>query len=255
MHGRNRQLTREGTKIDYTVHGKGDRSVIAIHGFCLSKNSFSGLTPLIDGMKLVTVDLRGHGGSELGDSTKKTYFGDCAKDVRAVMEAEGVTDSVILGSSMGGLVGIRLVEELGGTGVIRLFLECPVLTDPFKNFPDTALSGLLRLAGGNAVAIIAKANGSGELLIDLLAGGIGFNLAFFVTRFGSNFKPSRANLENLWGHLFRVTPKGVVTSYEAMREEAEGIGNRIGVLGVPIFLMGCGTDPFVDWRYLYKRFV
>jgi len=102
----------DGTKISYIIEGKGKPALVFIHGWSSEKtyweyqiNEFSATNTV------VALDLAGHGESEMKrDNYTISSFG---KDVAAVVEANNLTDVILIGHSMGGAVAIEAAKLLG----------------------------------------------------------------------------------------------------------------------------------------------
>lgn len=91
--------------------GKADGdSIILLHGGLGSRNDFLPLARHLEAdFRLVAIDSRGHGRSELG-SVPLTYQ-QLEQDVAAVLAELGLTDSGIIGHSDGGIVALRLAAS------------------------------------------------------------------------------------------------------------------------------------------------
>jgi pimeloyl-ACP methyl ester carboxylesterase len=110
-------------------------AIVLVHGFGSSRMQnwkstgwYGGLTAA--GFSLVAMDCRGHGDS--GKPHDEAAYGHdrMAQDVIVVMEACGLQDALVLGYSMGGFIGLRLlaahperVRKLAIAGVGETYLE------------------------------------------------------------------------------------------------------------------------------------
>ena len=95
--------SKDGTPISYEVHGQGEPTLIFVHGWsCDARYWRAQLPHFSKNHRIVMLDLAGHGHSGL---TRLKYtmlaFGE---DVRAVAEASGGRDLILIGHSMGGSV-------------------------------------------------------------------------------------------------------------------------------------------------------
>ena len=93
----------DGTPISYEVHGEGEPTLILVHGWsCDARYWREQVGHFADRHRIVTVDMAGHGQSGTGREDYTTAsFGE---DVRAVAEAVGGDQLILVGHSMGGLV-------------------------------------------------------------------------------------------------------------------------------------------------------
>lgn len=85
-------------------------ALVLIHGLGLSSALFDGLLPLLPkSIRLLTFDLRGHG---LSDAPPAPYsMGQLIRDAERVIARFGLTDSVVLGHSLGGLIAQGLATK------------------------------------------------------------------------------------------------------------------------------------------------
>lgn len=92
-----------GARIAYETAGEG-AGVLFIHAGVADRRMWRHqLSAVPDGFRFVSLDLRGHGASELPDETFTNH-----DDVLAVMDHLGIPDAVIVGCSMGGGTAIDL---------------------------------------------------------------------------------------------------------------------------------------------------
>ncbi|MDQ2719926.1 MAG: alpha/beta hydrolase [Bacteroidota bacterium] len=117
----------DGTKIYYEVRGKG-KPVLLVHGFISNSNSWKGTALyndlLIDGYKVIILDMRGNGKSgKPHDST--AYENDAeAKDIMQLMNLLKLNKYSCVGYSRGSIITARLLvldkriqdAVLGGMG-------------------------------------------------------------------------------------------------------------------------------------------
>lgn len=110
-----RELDVRATRIRYLAGGDG-RPLLLVHGFAGAGSNFAVLAPLLAARHRVLVpDLPGHGlSAPLPAAPNIAAYADC---VAAVADAEGVHEAVVLGHSMGGVVGLQLA--LRRPGLVR----------------------------------------------------------------------------------------------------------------------------------------
>jgi pimeloyl-ACP methyl ester carboxylesterase len=124
----------DGIELAYERQGEG-AAIVLVHGFGSSRLQnwkstgwYGGLTAA--GFSLVAMDCRGHGDS--GKPHDEAAYGHdrMAQDVICVMAACGLPDALVLGYSMGGFIGLRLlaahperVRKLAIAGVGETYLE------------------------------------------------------------------------------------------------------------------------------------
>jgi pimeloyl-ACP methyl ester carboxylesterase len=122
-------LSFDEERIAYTATGKGNTSLIFIHGWsCDGRYWQNQISAFAEEYQVIIVDLAGHGHSS---STRQEYsMLSYANDVKAVIEKEKVETAIFIGHSMGGGViaeAARLMPEtvIGIVGV-----------DTFQNVAD-----------------------------------------------------------------------------------------------------------------------
>lgn len=105
-------LTRvNGIDLSYDVAVAGDRPwVVLVHGFPFTRATWSAqVTALAEHFRVLTWDLRGLGGSELGPAPQplETYV----DDLLALLDEVGAERAGLCGLSMGGYIALRAVER------------------------------------------------------------------------------------------------------------------------------------------------
>ncbi len=118
----------DGTHLNYEVHGQGP-TVLLLHGFA-SDSHINWIRPgIVDvltdaGFGAVTLDLRGHGGSDKPHDPDRYSDGAMVRDAAELLDVLGVPDVRVVGYSMGAWVALGLAladgrvrcAVLGGIG-------------------------------------------------------------------------------------------------------------------------------------------
>ncbi|WP_460416064.1 alpha/beta hydrolase [Pseudomonas sp. microsymbiont 2] len=86
--------------------------VIALHGWLDNANSFARLAPLLRGLRIVALDLAGHGYSEHRPVGAGYTLADYAHDVLRVAEQLGWQRFGLLGHSLGAIISVQLAGAL-----------------------------------------------------------------------------------------------------------------------------------------------
>ncbi|MCW2267291.1 Tropinesterase [compost metagenome] len=86
--------------------------VIALHGWLDNANSFARLAPKLAGLRIVALDLAGHGYSEHRPAGAGYALWDYAHDVLRVAEQLGWERFALLGHSLGAIVSVVLAGSL-----------------------------------------------------------------------------------------------------------------------------------------------
>jgi len=115
-------------RIEYEVHGEGERTLVLIHGLLMNRHMYDALAPEIAsrGNRVVTVDLLGHGGSDRPEDLREYSMGQFADQVAALVEHLKLDRPVIGGTSLGANVSLDLGAR-HPEAARALFVEMPVL--------------------------------------------------------------------------------------------------------------------------------
>jgi pimeloyl-ACP methyl ester carboxylesterase len=102
----------DGAKISYSKDGEKGSNIILIHGWSCDGTYWKKTTPSLKGdHQVYTIDLAGHGksGKNRSEWTMEAY----GEDVKALMDKEKLTDTILVGHSMGGDVALAATQILG----------------------------------------------------------------------------------------------------------------------------------------------
>ncbi len=91
--------------------------LVLLHGITLRAGVWHRQWDLVDEARVIAIDLRGHGGSEPGSDGSSIEAN--ARDIAFLLESLDLTDAVIAGHSMGGMVLGRFIAD-------NLFDESPL---------------------------------------------------------------------------------------------------------------------------------
>lgn len=93
----------DGVPISYSVYGKGDVTLVFVHGWSCDSRYWHRQVPYFSKrFSVVTVDLAGHGHS--GPGRRSYTVASFGEDVRAVVEKVRAKRVILVGHSMGGAV-------------------------------------------------------------------------------------------------------------------------------------------------------
>jgi pimeloyl-ACP methyl ester carboxylesterase len=155
-------LTRPSGDISYHVHGEGQPLLLS-HGYGATSAMFDqNLAVLWAGHRVITWDLRGHGGSESPADPASYSAGNAVADMAAILDALGVERAVLGGHSLGGYLSLDF------TLAHPERVAALVLIDTGPGFrKDEARDGWNRRAEGTAARLAERgvaALGSGSEL-------------------------------------------------------------------------------------------
>ena len=107
-------IASDGIELAFERMGEGP-AIVLVHGFGSSRSQnwkstgwYGGLTQA--GFSIVAMDCRGHGDSGKPHDVSAYGHDRMAEDVLAVMDAAGLGQALVCGYSMGGFIGLRLLD-------------------------------------------------------------------------------------------------------------------------------------------------
>lgn len=108
MEGNRVRMMADGAGITYRLWRPGAprRTIVALHGLASNLtrwSEFTAATRLAESWDILSLDLRGHGGSLYRG---RIGFDEWCADLSAVLAAEGVTEVVVLGHCLGANLGL-----------------------------------------------------------------------------------------------------------------------------------------------------
>jgi len=100
-------LTRNGVDINYEVHGKGQTTLLLTHGYSGSLRMWDPqVAALQANFRLVTWDLRGHGGSDSPERLDLYSAAHAVADMAALLDHLRLEQAVVGGLSLGGYLSL-----------------------------------------------------------------------------------------------------------------------------------------------------
>jgi pimeloyl-ACP methyl ester carboxylesterase len=129
-------LSRGGVRLAYDIAGTGDPAMIFVHGWSCDRSYFA---PQFEhfavGHAVATMDLRGHGdSSQPGPGPGSYAFETLADDVLAVAEAAGFKDPVVVGHSLGALIGLACAARPGAICALLMIDPAPITNEVARAF-------------------------------------------------------------------------------------------------------------------------
>ena len=125
-----------GVSLAYDAAGSGDPPMIFVHGWCCNRSYFAPqVGHFVAGHAVVTMDLRGHGESSGPDPGLGSYDIEVlADDVVAVADAAGLWRPVLVGHSLGALIGLACAARPGAIRALAMVDPAPITNEPVKAF-------------------------------------------------------------------------------------------------------------------------
>ena len=114
-------------EINVLSRGEGDRHFTCLHGLVDTLDIWKRLAPALEERgRVIRIDQRGHGAS--GAPPGPYSRAQLASDVVAVLDAEGIDQTILVGHSMGGIVAMETAlaypERIAGLVLIGTTSEC-----------------------------------------------------------------------------------------------------------------------------------
>lgn len=179
--------TSDGARIHVADVGEGP-VVLAVHGITLSSAVFAPLMRLLaPSMRVLAVDLRGHGASVVGAGG--VGFDRQARDLLEILAELDVTNALLIGHSMGGMISQVLLGDHGEEAAAHVssFLALDTSTGPMsESRAGRALSDRLTAVAERSLRRSA-AKGHGSLP--------GEDLATWLTRASFGRSPEAVHVE------------------------------------------------------------
>jgi pimeloyl-ACP methyl ester carboxylesterase len=118
----------EGHRISYDSYGEGERVLVLVHGLLMNRRMYERLGPALArrGIRVVCVDLLGHGRSDRPEDLRLYSMPLFARQVVALLDHLELRSAVVGGTSLGANVALELAVRFPERAR-ALFIEMPVL--------------------------------------------------------------------------------------------------------------------------------
>ncbi|WPU97263.1 alpha/beta hydrolase [Mucilaginibacter sp. cycad4] len=143
------KISNHGVNIAYTDTGKGDTTLLFVHGWCINKSYFNNQVKYFGNKyRVVTIDLPGYGQS--GKNRNSWTVNDFARDVTFAITTLKLKNVILIGHSMAGeiIVQARLNTPNQVIGLVGI--------DNFKGFDGKPESAKAKADYAEAIAMLKK---------------------------------------------------------------------------------------------------
>lgn len=209
----------QGRKITFADYGEGEQTLVLTHGLLMNRHMYDHLAPEMAsrGFRVITVDLLGHGNSDMPFDMRTYSMPAFADQIAALIEHLELDRPIVGGTSLGANAALEMAVR-HPKAARGLFIEMPVLDNALVAAGLIFLPILVALRVGKPVlrvtAALANRVPRSNYLVDILLDW---------TR-----RPPEASEAVLQGLLFgRTAPP---------REERE-------LIGLPALVIGHPADP------------
>jgi pimeloyl-ACP methyl ester carboxylesterase len=250
--------TRHG-RVSVSMRNGSGPALVLLHGNSFSGDVFSNLAndPAFAGIPLIIPDLPGHGASENAPIPSQTYnyagFGDCIEQVVAALNVQFY---MIFGWSLGGQIGIEMLDQAPGLMGVATCGSAVVQRGPLGMINGFHFTRDLLLAG-KASFKLAEANRFAELCTGQSTA------ADAILRVDTAMRPalSRACLFGKGRDQRDIIAETQTPVYLMLGENdpfirTEYFAKTKGTSlfgGKPQIFTGCGHAPFIDDQTGFSR--
>ena len=104
------KINVNGLEINYTLDGPDNAPALTfVPGQSFTLETWAGQVPTFrDRFRVLTLDLRGHGGTALGSIKEEMTLADLAQDILGLWNALGIEKSHYVGKSLGGMIAYEM---------------------------------------------------------------------------------------------------------------------------------------------------
>lgn len=131
-----RFATSAGVRLAYQTAGAGDPPMIFVHGWSCDRSWFPAqYAHFAASHAVASLDLRGHGGSSQPGPAAGGYdVGVLATDVVTVAAAAGLSQPVVVGHSLGALIGLACAARPGSVRALVMLDPAPITNERAKAY-------------------------------------------------------------------------------------------------------------------------
>ena len=147
-----------GQRISYEIQGEGGRPLVLIHGLLMNRRMFDHLAPVLAarGNRVITIDLLGHGGSDMPEDMHEYSMERFANQVVGLLDHLGIGRSAVGGTSLGANVTLEM-GRIAPKRLRAMFLEMPVLDNALLGVAVIFTPILLALRFGRPLMEVSSA--------------------------------------------------------------------------------------------------
>src|SRR6185369_9695111 len=151
-------LTVNGVELAYEDVGRGERPFVLLHGFTGFRDDFREQMPALAELgRTIIYDHRGHGESTNTRDAAGYSFNQLNDDLRALLDALGVTRCDLLGHSMGGMLALRFaLTDPRRVASLVLMYTAARAPDHFPRAPLAAAGAIARSDGMATLAALLR---------------------------------------------------------------------------------------------------
>lgn len=224
-----------GLEVAFEEAGADERAFVLVHGFTGDRSDWDEVRgPLTERIRVVTPDLRGHGGTRGASFGEGYTLEGLAADLAGFLDAIGIARCDLLGHSMGGMVALRLaLSEPARVASLILMDTSP---EPVPVLPRALLDAACRTAREQGMEAIYRVLHAGR------------NAEHRAP--ASRAAEARMGEEAYWARIRRkvlaMDPEGFARLYPLLMADQVAVTERLGGIGCPTtVIVGAEDAPFL----------
>lgn len=173
MQAREGSFRFNGRRLAYAEYGDGERVLVLAHGLLMNRHMYDQLGPEMAsrGIRVITVDLLGHGASDKPTDMRAYSMTAFADQIAALIDELGLDRPVVGGTSLGANTALEMATRYPHRAR-GLFIEMPVLDNALVAAGLIFLPILVTLRVGKpvlrAVAAVTDRVPRSNYLVDIL---------------------------------------------------------------------------------------
>jgi pimeloyl-ACP methyl ester carboxylesterase len=212
--------TEDGCLLAYEEVGEGT-PVLWQHGLGADRNQPAEVFPAISGIRRITLECRGHGNSELGE-TSRLSIATFAADAIALLDHLGIRQAIVGGISLGAALSMRLAA-LHSNRVAGLILARPA----WVVGPSTTMAPYLEIAA------LLREFGARE-------GALRFDASAALAAVAAVSPDNAASLRSFFS---QPNPANTIALLSIIPSDSPGIdAETIAMIRVPTLIIGTDQD-------------
>jgi len=208
------KLAINDKKISYNEYGKG-KTIVLLHGFLENKNIWNDLVEKLSGdFHVVTVDLPGHGESDVLEPVHE--MGSMAAAVKEILSSLDVEECMVVGHSMGGYVALALADLFPQmvSGLVLFHSQAAADDEEGKRNRDRTV----KVVEENRAGFISN------FIPDLFAPG--------------NAEKFADEVDDLKQQAMQASKEGIIAAVKGMKDRSSKLGLLHSIMAPVLFICG-----------------
>lgn len=244
--------TSSGVQIEYIFFDRGKKETIHfVDGWALRFSCWKrqmrdkNFKEIFTDKNLLFSNNRGHGNSEIGDSTEQNFLTDCANDRRELLENLRVKKVHLVSHSMGALISAEIYAMEKDFEILSMSFATPVVCNPLKTFTwSRVVQPFLDMTEGN-VARERAINGM-KILLNSLTNPITARIYYSYFKMANRSDVSFEAFSKFMESILNVDPKVFVLAFGSMLDQGDQIGEKLRLIRCPVLAINGKNDFLIS---------